>query len=255
MKKNILIAIVAYNAEKHIISVFKRIPQQIFDNNQYNTKVLLFDDASKDKTYEIAKNFDSKFIENFEFIKNAVNLGYGGNQKKAYKYAIENNFDIVVLLHGDGQYAPELLPEFIETLEVNSADCVLGSRMINKKDALNGGMPYYKFFGNIILTSLQNLLLGTNLKEFHTGYRAYSINSLKKIPFEKNSNDFEFDTDILIQLIDNKLKIIEIPIPTFYGDEVCNVKVLKYGWLVLKSTILSRLQKINLVTNEKFIYS
>lgn len=255
MGKKILIAVVAYNAENHIVSVLERIPKSFLNNSDFDVDILILDDESKDNTYKLATEYaESKPDKNIKVIKNEVNLGYGGNQKKAYRYAIENNYDAVILLHGDGQYAPEIIEDISKPILKGDIDCVLGSRMINKKDALKGGMPLYKWIGNIFLTTTQNILLGVRLAEFHTGYRAYNVKSLTRIPFEKASNDFEFDTDILIQIIDNKLKIKEISVPTFYGDEICNVKVISYGLKVLRSTILSRLQKIGLVKLDKFSY-
>ena len=170
-----------------------------------------------------------------------------------YHYAIKKNFDYVVLLHGDGQYAPEALPSLLENLLKRKCDVVIGSRMMNKKMALKGGMPFYKFVGNIILTNVQNFLLGTNLAEFHSGYRIYLVNSLKNIPFYLNTNDFHFDTEILIQffLIDKKIE--EVSIPTFYGDEICHVNGIKYAFNVLKVTMMANLQKLfNFKLTKKF---
>lgn len=255
MDKKILIALVAYNAENHIISVLKRIPDSFLNNSDFTVDILVLDDESKDNTHKLATEYaSSNKNKNIKVIRNEVNLGYGGNQKKAYNYAIENNYDAVTLLHGDGQYAPEIIEKINLPIMKEEADCVLGSRMVNKKDALKGGMPLYKWLGNIFLTTTQNILLGVRLAEFHTGYRAYSVAALARIPFESASDDFEFDTDILIQIIDNKFKIKEIAVPTFYGDEICNVKVISYGLKVLRSTILSRLQKIGLIKLDKFNY-
>ena len=143
--------------------------------------------------------------------------GLWGNQKLGYHYAIKHGFDVVVLLHGDGQYAPERLPEMLQPILDNQADVVFGSRMLNKADALRGGMPVYKWVGNQILTFLQNRMLKTKFAEFHTGYRAYSVPALASIPFQFNSNYFDFDTDIIIQMVDTEKRIVEIPIPTYYG--------------------------------------
>ena len=174
---------------------------------------------------------------------NPINQGYGGNQKIGYHYAIKNNFDFVVLLHGDGQYAPEVLTKLLKPTLNNKFNIVIGSRMVKKSLALRGGMPIYKFFGNIILTQIQNFLLSTKLAEFHSGYRIYSVNSLKRIPFYLNTNDFHFDTEILIQLFLVNEKIKEISIPTFYGDEICHVNGLKYGFNVIRMTFIASLQK------------
>ena len=179
-------------------------------------------------------SFDSNTIQ---LIKNEKRLGYGGVQKVAFRYAIKNNFDYVIMLHGDGQYAPEKIPEFIDNLLNNNVDAVFGSRLINPRGALKGGMPIYKFIGNKVLTFVQNLILGSNMSEFHSGYRSYKISALKKINFEKNTNNFHFDSEIIIQMLKSNLVIKEIAIPTFYGDEVSHLKSVPYGINVLMSTI------------------
>ena len=185
-------------------------------------------------------------------LRTPENQGYGGNQKLGYRYAIDNGFDIVALVHGDGQYAPEKLPMLLAPLSRDEADAVFGSRMIDKRAARAGGMPFYKWIGNQVLTAFQNRMLGTKLSEFHTGYRLYSTAALAQIPFEKNTNDFHFDTEIIIQFVLRKLRIAELPIPTFYGDEVCHVNGMKYAWDVFKSTIKARLCGIHLFYDRKF---
>jgi hypothetical protein len=154
---------------------------------------------------------------------------------------IDNDMDIVVLLHGDGQYAPEYLPKMIEPITNKQADVVFGSRMLFKGMALRGGMPKYKFIGNKILTLWQNLMADSNLSEWHSGYRAYSTASLMKTPYLENSDYFDFDTEIILQMLDAKQRIIEIPIPTFYGDELSRVNGIKYGWRVAKHTTAWRI--------------
>ena len=140
-------------------------------------------------------------------MRHTKNLGYGGNQKAAYKLALERGLDIVVLLHGDGQYAPELLPEMVAPLERGECDAVMGSRMMDGGAARRGGMPFYKLVGNRILTHVENALLGTELTEFHSGYRAYSTKALLDIPFEYNTDDFDFDTQIIVQLLHSGKRI------------------------------------------------
>jgi len=248
--KRLLIFIVAYNAEKTIASVLSRIPDSL---RVPEVEVLIIDDESKDATFR-AGVAHSESIPGLKItvLRNPENQGYGGNQKLGYRYAIEHGFDIVALVHGDGQYAPEKLPALIGPLVSGEADAVFGSRMINKQDALKGGMPMYKWLGNQVLTNFQNALLGTRLSEFHSGYRLYSTKALAKIPFERNSNDFHFDTDIIIQLVFAGLKIAELPIPTYYGDEICHVNGLKYAWDIFKTTLRAKLHEKNLLYARKF---
>jgi glycosyltransferase involved in cell wall biosynthesis len=247
--------VVSYKAEKFIESVLARIPDNIWANPEFETDVLVIDDQSDDETFERAYNYAIHTgNQKITVLHNKLNQGYGGNQKIGYNYAIKMNYDVVVLLHGDGQYPPEHLEQMILPLLNGSADVTFGSRMIDKLAALHGGMPFYKWVGNQILTSLQNRILHTHLAEFHTGYRAFRVDALRSIPFEFNSNYFDFDTDIIIQLLDNQKKIIEIPIPTFYGEEVSRVNGLKYGFLILKTTILSRLMRWGIFYNPKFDY-
>ena len=190
MKKvRLLIFVVAYNHEKFVESVINRIPKKL--SKLYDLEILIIDDASKDNTFEISKKlqtiYKKKRIFKINVFYNPINQGYGGNQKIGYHYSIKEKFDFVVLLHGDGQYAPEELPKLLDCLNHGKFDVVIGSRMIKKKNALKGGMPLYKLIGNIILTKIQNFLLKTKLAEYHTGYRIYSVKSLKKIPFHFNT--------------------------------------------------------------------
>jgi glycosyltransferase involved in cell wall biosynthesis len=171
-----------------------------------------------------------------------INLGYGGNQKFGYSWAIRNDWEIVVLLHADGQYAPEFIAQIIDPLITNNADAVFGSRMINKKDALRGGMPKYKWIGNQILTFIQNKLTKQNFSEWHSGYRAYKVGALKEINLGSLSNGFRFDTQIILQLLAANKRIVEIPIPTFYGDEVSHVNGIEYAREIIWDTLRHRLK-------------
>src|SRR5262249_42314948 len=183
---------------------------------------------------------------------NRENQGYGGNQKLGYQYAIRLGFDVVVLLHGDGQYAPECIPALIAPLLDGSADATFGARMLVPGAARKGGMPLYKFVGNRILTAIQNRLLGSHLSEFHSGFRAYSVAALAGIPFGYNSNVFHFDTEVIIQLMMAGRRIVEVPIPTYYGDEICRVNGMQYARNVIFSTILSRLHRLNIFYDRKY---
>ncbi len=248
----LLIFIVAYNAEKTIESVLQRIPEHLQD--LYEVEVLIIDDSSQDDTFRRSELIGraKKISFNLTVLYNPVNQGYGGNQKIGFHYALKQDFDWVALVHGDGQYAPECLPELVDVLASGQADVVFGSRMIEKRSALKGGMPLYKYAGNKTLTTFQNWMLGSKLSEFHSGYRLYAIDALRKIPFQKNSNDFHFDTEIIIQLIFAKLRIKELHIPTFYGDEICHVNGMKYAWDVFKATLLAKVQPFHICYDPKF---
>jgi glycosyltransferase involved in cell wall biosynthesis len=250
-KKRVLIFIVAYNAERTIQQVLSRIPASLAE---YQTEILIIDDSSHDSTFELAHNYGKTDQVPFPLtvLYNPANQGYGGNQKIGFHYAIQNDFDFVALVHGDGQYAPERLPELLHPLAEGEADAVFGSRMMFRFAALRGGMPLYKYIGNKILSSFQNCVLHASLTEFHSGYRVYSVDALRRIPFDRNTNDFHFDTEIIIQLLRAGFRIKELPIPTYYGDEVCHVNGLKYAWDVVKATLLSRAQDLGILYERKF---
>ena len=249
----LLIFVVAYNAEKTIKNLIHRIPSEIIRN--HDSTLLIIDDCSNDKTEELTiRTLQKSLWKNYFILRNRKNQGYGGNQKIGYEFAIKNKFDVVVLLHGDEQYAPEHLPFLLSPFtKKNSPDAVFGSRMMNSRDALKGGMPFYKYVGNKILTFIQNKLLKSNLTEFHTGYRIYSVEALKNIPFELNTNDFHFDTEIIVQLFASNAKITELPISTHYGDEVCHVNGLTYAYDVIKASIKARLIKMGIFYDPKFV--
>ena len=251
-KPRLLVFVVAYNAERTIQSVLSRIPACLSDH--CDVEILAIDDASPDRTFEVGQQVRSAGSLPFPLrvLFNPVNQGYGGNQKIGYHYAVQNGFDFVALLHGDGQYAPEALPDLVEPLRQGAADAVFGSRMLSRGGALKGGMPLYKFAGNKILTWLQNRLLGTCFSEFHSGYRVYSVAALKKIPFDRNTNDFHFDTEIIIQLLIAEMRIRELPIPTYYGDEICHVNGIGYAWNVIRSTLKSRAHAMDIFYDSKF---
>ncbi|HEX7555340.1 MAG TPA: bifunctional glycosyltransferase/class I SAM-dependent methyltransferase [Leptolinea sp.] len=254
-KKRVLVFVVSFRAEKFISSVLARIPESIKTNPNFDVEVLVIDDESGDRTFQRAQEFASH-VEGLKVtvLHNPKNQGYGGNQKIGYHYAINQNFDAVILLHGDGQYPPEYIGQLVQPLLDDQAEAVFGSRMLNKRAALQGGMPFYKWIGNQILTSLQNQILGVHLAEFHTGYRAYRVDALRSIPFEVNSNYFDFDTDIIIQLLDTHKRILEIPIPTFYGGEVSRVAGFKYGAMIIRTSIISRLMRLGIFYNPRFDY-
>lgn len=249
-KKKVLIFIVAYNAEKTIESILSRIPVKDLPPG---TEVLVIDDCSTDKTFETA-SANRELLDGLKLIVlcNPENQGYGGNQKIGFQFAIKNKFDVVALLHGDGQYAPEKLPELIQPVISGEAEACFGSRMLERRAALKNGMPLYKYLGNRILTIFQNLILGMHLTEFHSGYRIYSVAALKQLQFKYNTNDFHFDTEIIIQFAMQGFRIKELPIPTYYGDEICYVNGLSYAWNVIMSTLASRLHLMGILFHRKF---
>jgi glycosyltransferase involved in cell wall biosynthesis len=249
-KKRIGIFVIAYNAVNKLDWTLDRVPEEVW---QKVDEVFLFDDCSTDNTYYAAIGYKHvKQIEKLTVHRNASNLRYGGNQKAGYQYAIARGFDVVVMLHADGQYAPEVLPKLLEPFENNEADMVFGSRMAAEGNPLSGGMPFYKFIGNKILTWLENGITGMKLSEFHSGYRVYSCEALKKIPFMLNSNEWHFDTDILIQFHEAGLRIVERPIPTYYGDEICYVNGLAYALNCLRSALNYRLHKARVLYAPKY---
>jgi glycosyltransferase involved in cell wall biosynthesis len=250
-KPRLLIFIVAYQAETTIRQVLQRIPGDLAAS--FDVEILIIDDSSSDQTFrEGAAAADASSLFKITILFNPRNQGYGGNQKIGYHYAILNNFDFVALLHGDGQYAPEMLPTLLGPLKEGVADAVLGSRMITSGAALRGGMPLYKYVGNRILTKLQNSILGMHLSEFHSGYRAYAVKALSAIPFDRNTDDFHFDTEIIIQLHLSGKRIAEIPIPTYYGDEISRVNGLRYALNVIRASLQASLQHADIFYDRRF---
>jgi glycosyltransferase involved in cell wall biosynthesis len=226
-KPRIGIFIIAYNAVNHLIKTINRIPKEVYDNVE---EIFVIDDCSKDNTYYAALGY--KYHHNIEKLtihRNQVNQGYGGNQKVGYQYAIDRGFDVVAMVHGDGQYAPEALPILLDPFMKGEADMVFGSRMASGGSPLKGGMPLYKYIGNRVLTISQNYLSGLNLTEYHSGYRLYSTHALKRIPFESFTNTWHFDTQIILAMAERSMRIVEKPIPTYYGDEICHVNGIPYA--------------------------
>lgn len=253
------ILVLSYNAANHIGMTLSRIDERL---REIVEEIFIFDDNSPDNTFDIAKQIaeTSPWKDKLSVYKNPRNLRYGGNQKVGYQYAIERELDYVIMLHGDGQYAPEYIVDLMLPAVEENYDVVFASRMMRKKDAIKGGMPLYKFLGNQVLTRFENLILGTKLTEFHSGYRMYSTSILKKLPLKANTDDFHFDTEIIIQCRHLGTPIKEVPIQTFYGDEECNVNGFQYAWDVCKAVILYRFHQLHLIrkgsyiVNREFIY-
>jgi glycosyltransferase involved in cell wall biosynthesis len=210
-RRKITIVMPAYNAAATLEDTLRLIPQDIVD------AVVLVDDASHDATVDVAEKLDIKVI------RHPHNVGYGGNQKTCYMDALQGDADVVVMLHPDGQYDPTLIPQLVEPILADHADMVLGSRLALPGAARGGGMPLWKYTANRILTMIENLVLGTRFSELHTGYRAYSRSFLEEVPFLRNSNDFVFDTEVIVQAIHFGKRVSEVPVSTRYFDDASSV--------------------------------
>lgn len=235
------ILVVAYNAESTLRSVLQRIPANIMSKI---TEIFVFDDASTDTTHELGKQLAAEEFHDgkLSIYRNEVNQMYGGNQRRGYQYAMKRGLDIVVLLHGDGQYAPEIMQDLLTPLETGEADMVMGSRMMVTGAARKGNMPLYKFLGNKVLTFTENMLAGTNLSEFHSGYRAYSVNAMRNIPLDSMTTNWHFDTQIILEFLKRGYRIKEVPIPTYYGDEICRVNGIPYAMHCVHETLMYALK-------------
>ena len=233
MYDQVAIYIPAFNAASTITRVLDRIPDDIKTGVR---EIFVIDNNSVDNTHLVAIGYrHQEKLHNLEVIRNPQNEGYGGSQKIAYQRCADKGYRCVAMLHGDAQYAPELLAHLIKPILEGKTDMVFGSRM--RGDPLAGGMPLHRYLGNKFLTTIQNKLMGTNLSEFHSGYRVYSVEALKKVPFDRLSSDYHFDTEIIILFHKHGLRITEEPIPTHYGDEKNYVNIWKYGIDVLVTTI------------------
>lgn len=239
------VLVVAYNAAATLASVLDRLPESF---QQSVDHILICDDASHDDTYQVGLDYKSGTHLPLTVVRHPENLGYGGNQKSGYRWAIEHGLDVVVLLHGDGQYAPEVIEDLVAPLCSGQADAVFGSRMMQRGDALKGGMPLYKYLGNRILTRFQNGMTGLALTEWHSGYRAYRVDALAELDFASFSDGFDFDTEIILGLKNAGRRIHEVPIPTYYGDEICYVNGIRYARDVAADVVRDRLRSAGLGT-------
>ena len=232
--RRIGVLIVTHNHVSTLVPVLQRITPNVWRNVE---EVVIFDDASDDATFELAMGVKaSRDLPKLTVLKHPRNVGYGGNQKEGYRYFLERGFDVVVLLHGDGQYAPELLAQMYEPIVNGRAHAVLGSRFLGKYGSpLRAGMPFYKYVGNRVLTFRQNRALGLTLSEFHSGYRAYDLHALAKLDLGAMSDDFHFDTELLIKLHHQAFRLVEVPIPTYYSSELGLGKGFKHARRVIQA--------------------
>ncbi|OGS24889.1 MAG: glycosyl transferase family 2, partial [Elusimicrobia bacterium RIFOXYB2_FULL_48_7] len=212
-KPKTIIVMPAYNAEKTLEQTVKSIPAGIVD------EIILVDDCSKDRTVEISRALGLKTIVHEK------NTGYGGNQKTCYSAALNDGADIIVMIHPDYQYDPRAVPQMAAFIENDICDFVLGNRIRTRKEALASGMPVYKYFANRALTMLENFLLGQNLGEWHSGLRAYSRKVLEKIPWQKNSDDFVFDQQMLVQAAYFGFRMGDVPVPSKYFSEASSINL------------------------------
>jgi glycosyltransferase involved in cell wall biosynthesis len=239
--KKVVIVLPAYNAEQTLKQTYDELPFDIVD------EVVLVDDASKDKTAEVARQIGIKHV-----LVHEKNKGYGGNQKTCYNKALELGADIVIMVHPDYQYTPKLIHAMTSIIGNDLYPVVLGSRILGK-GALKGGMPTYKYIFNRFLTLSQNILLNQKLSEYHTGYRAFSKEVLTKINYMANSDNFVFDNQMLSQIFMAGFEIAEVTCPTKYFEEASSINFknsVEYGMGVLKVSIAHRLHKMGLVKSK-----
>jgi glycosyltransferase involved in cell wall biosynthesis len=241
--KKILVVLPAYNAGKTLKITYDEIDRTLVDD------VILVDDASKDNTVAVAKEIGIVHI-----ICHEKNKGYGGNQKSCYRRALELGADIIIMLHPDYQYTPLLIEAMASIIANGVYPVVFGSRILGR-GALNGGMPLYKYFFNRMLTVSQNLLMRQKLSEYHTGYRAYDRKVLESIPFEKNSDDFVFDNEMVGQICYKGYEIAEVTCPTKYFEEASSINFRRsaiYGMGVLGVSLKYFLQRMGLAKYKLF---
>ncbi len=225
--KRVAVVMPAYNAEKTLLKTYQEIPKDVVD------EVILTDDASQDNTVQIAKELNINTLVHLE------NKGYGANQKTCYQEAVRRGCDIVIMLHPDYQYTPKLITAMASMIAEGVFDVVIGSRILGNK-AMAGGMPAYKYYANQFLTSAENFIIQQKLSEYHTGYRAFSLEALTTIPLLENSDDFVFDNEMLLQALYFDFNVGEISCPAKYFEEASSIsfrRSVKYGLEVLKTAV------------------
>ena len=242
--KKVVVVMPAYNAEKTLLKTYEEVMAQgIVD------MVILVDDASPDNTAKVAAS-----LPRTKVFVHERNLGYGGNQKTCYRLALEENADIVIMVHPDYQYTPKLIPAMASLISNGLYHCVLGSRILGGY-ALKGGMPPWKYIANRFLTFVENVLIGAKLSEYHTGYRAFSRELLMRLPLKNNSDDFVFDNQMMAQIVWFGYTVAEVSCPTKYFSEASSInfsRSIEYGVGCLKTACAFRLAKMNLIKSVLF---
>ena len=243
--QKIVVVMPAYNAARTLRQTYDEVMAHgIVD------RVILVDDGSKDETAALARALPQVQVE-----VHPQNRGYGGNQKTCYRLALAAGADIVIMIHPDYQYDSRLTPYLIGFLKEGFLDVMLGSRIRTRKEALSGGMPLYKYLANRTLTFIENILLGMNLSEWHTGFRAYTRKVLETIPWHDNSDDFVFDSQVLVQCVSFGFRIGEIPIPVRYHDTSSSInfrRSMKYGILTIVTALRFVLHRLHIVRSRLF---
>jgi glycosyltransferase involved in cell wall biosynthesis len=233
----------AYNAESTLAATVADIPPGSVD------EVILVDDGSKDRTVPLAREMGLTVIEHPE------NRGYGGNQKTCYRHALVHGADVVVMIHPDYQYDSRVIPLAASIIELGICDVVLGNRMRSRQEAMTGGMPKYKYYFNRLLTGLENVALGQNLGDFHSGFRAYRREVLERIPFANNSDDFVFDTQFLVQAVHFGFRLGDLPMPVRYFPQASSInfrRSLEYGLRTLATLGTFWLHRLGLKRSKLF---
>lgn len=229
-----IVVMPAYNAASTLERTYDDIPKDLID------EIILVDDRSSDDTVSIARRLGLTVVEH------AQNLGYGGNQKTCYDHALERGADYVVMIHPDYQYDARSIPAAVHVLQLGICDVVLGNRIRTRREALQGGMPPVKYFANRGLTIIENLLSGQNLGEWHSGFRAYRRVVLEKVPYHRNSDDFVFDSQFLVQCVHLGFRLGDIPVPVRYFDEASSINFRRsttYALLTLRTFLRWMLHK------------
>ena len=229
--KRVVCVMPAFNAAKTLAATLRDVPKGVVD------LFILVDDASTDETISVANALSGQYP--IRVLRHSNNRGYGGNQKTCYAAAVKEGADVVVMLHPDYQYEPRLLLSLVAMVSSGIYDVALGSRILGN-GALKGGMPLYKYIANRFLTFVENLCIGQKLSDYHTGYRAFSRNVLTSLPLEKNSDDFVFDNEMLVQCHVAGFRIGEISVPTKYFEEASSInfwRSVKYGFGVLRCSL------------------
>ena len=246
-----MIFIPAYKTQDIVCSVIERIPNEVMKKT---AEIVVMDNHSPDKTYDMVLEYKKKSkLSKLKVFRHSKNLFFGGNLKAGFDYAVKHKMDIMVMLHSDGQYPPEKINELIKPIEDNKAETVFGSRFFG--DPLKGGMPFWRYLGNVFLTWMENVLIGQKFSEWHSGFTAYDCNAIRKIPFKLCEDGYEMTTDILLLFVSNKLKISEVGIPTHYGEESTSPSIGRtflYFTNSLRLAFLYFLHRTGIITIKKY---